>query len=544
MFRYPQHAVVLGAMAFLSAFSVAHAGAQPVRSVRSVQPEPAAFEIRSANLHRVKSLFDGDTRALWIGDSWALMHHSARLPYGSLMVWPIGQLEAVSIGFHSSGLGGSTDYTFGPGELTPVDNDNGWITETNDDGPARIALPVNNMTRVFGDPALLLDAGWAGPPRVQNLGIRNGFIGSGDLPFFTTTGDNASVRLLYYSPRDLPDLIDSISVLDQDATLLAIPSLHTSARRFWHLGENPDSGIPRVPVSSQINAFATDLPLGTNLGSGPRLVVAEDPVNPLVGSNQYWFLAGGVFYRTDASGLRNPGYYHSVLAGNSWQFKDYATNAQSNGNKRFTDEQLFHWLDVTTIDRTQQPIIIVHIATEQLSVSLARIRIEAILDRFRAAYALIGNTPPKFLLVGSFMHRILPQHEPADRGYIENLNNAMLAITQDNADCAFVSLYAMTDGTYFTSDARGGAGTQQAAREWLDNNGWSTITYGNTTYTLSSTDNGGLNGVLVNDGLHIGSTPAAAFFAKLIAIEIENARRPGNINEGDTVNPQGVTRIP
>ncbi len=505
-----------------------------------MQPKPVAFEVRSANLHRVKSLFDGDTRALWLGDSWGLSHHTARLPYGSLMVWPIERLEAVCIGFHSSGLGGSTDYTSGVGALTPVDSPHGWVAETNDDGPARIALPLNNMTRVIGDPALLLDAGWAGPPRVQNLGIRNSFIMAGDLPPFTNTGDSARARLLYYSPRDLPDLLDSIVVLDQDATPLATASLHNGARRFWHLGQNPDSGTPRIPVSSQINAFATDLSLATNLGTGPRLVIAEDAAHPFVGSGKHWFLAGGVFYRTDQTGSREQGYYHSVLAGNSWQFNDYATNAQSNGNKRFTDEQLLHWLDVTTLDRTQQPVIILHLATEQLSVFTARARIEAILARFRNAYAAIGNIPPRFLLIGSFVHRIGSEFGSTDRVYIENLNNAMLEITRDNADCAFVSLYAMTDGTYFTSDARGGAGTQQAAREWLDDNGWSSITYGDTTYTLSSTDNGGLDGVLVNDGVHIGTTPAAAFFAKLIALEIQNADCLGDFNEDGAVDTQDV----
>jgi len=58
--------------------------------------------------------------------------------------------------------------------------------------------------------------------------------------------------------------------------------------------------------------------------------------------------------------------------------------------------------------------------------------------------------------------------------------------------------------------------TQQAARDWLDSHGWSTITYGGTTYNLSSAANNGLDGILTVDGLHMGSTPAAAFMAKLI----------------------------
>ena len=111
MFRPSQHAVVLGATAFSFVLTAMPALAQPAH------PKPTAFEVRSANLHRVKSLFDGDTRALWIADSWGLMHHTARLPYGSLMVWPMERLEAVCVGFFSYGLGGSTDYTSGVGAL-------------------------------------------------------------------------------------------------------------------------------------------------------------------------------------------------------------------------------------------------------------------------------------------------------------------------------------------------------------------------------------------------------------------------------------------
>lgn len=533
MLRHLPHAVVLTAAALASAQALPGEAAQPPAAERG-------FTTRSANLHRVKALFTGDVRAIWVGDSWSLMHNTARLPYGSLMVWPMGNLEAVCIGFRESGLGGSADYTSGPGALTPVDSTHGWVAETNDTGPARIALPLNDMTRVDGDPGLVLDAGWSGPPRVQDLGIRNGFIGAGDLPFFVEPGDHVLARVLYYCPRDLPDLAQSIALLDQDAAALAEPALRTDARRFWHLGEDPESGTPRQPVASQVNALAADLPLATGLGTGPRLVVAENPAQPLVGSGDGWFLAGGVFYRTDAGGQRLPGYYHSVLATESWQLNDFATSAQSNGNKRFTDAQLLHWLDVTTLDRGQTPVVVLHIATEPLSEADARARVEAICQRFREAFASIGAAAPRFLLVGSYMSRIGTAHEITDRRYVEAFNAAMLSIAEESADCAFVSLYAMTDGVYFTTDARGGAGAQQAARDWLDNNGWSTITYGGTPYNLSTPDNNGLDGVLVADGLHLGATPAAAFFAKLMAIEIEAARCPGDYNGDDTANTQDV----
>lgn len=530
MVRYLPPAVVLWTAAFCCAQPHTPAGGDGQRS----------FTTRSANLHRVKDLFTGDVRVLWIGDSWCLEHHTARLPYGSLLVWPFDRLEAVSVGFNTSGLGGSADYTSGPGALTPVDSDHGWIAETNEGVPARIALPVNNMTRVDGEAGLVLNAGWSGPPRVQDLGIRNGFIDMGDLPAFTGPGDEARVRVLYYCPRDLPDMVSSVSLLDQDASPLATPMLRAGARPFWHLGEVPDVGLPRTPVASQINALASDLALSTGLGTGPRVVIAEDPAAPLVGSGQGWFLAGGVFYRADGSGHRLPGYYHSVLATVSWQLNDFATSAQSNGNKRFTDEQLVHWLDVTTLDRGQRPIVVLHIATEQLSELVARQRVEAICQRYRDAFGAIGAAAPRFLLIGPYLSRTLSDYQEIDRAYCENFNSAEQAIAEAWPDCAFVSLYAMTDGVYFTTDARGGPGTQQAARDWLDANGWSTITYGGVTYNLSTAENGGLDGVLSPDGLHLGATPGAALFAKLIAEEIEGAKCPADFNGDGSANTQDV----
>jgi hypothetical protein len=529
MLRYLSHAVVLGATAF--------SFAQPIAGT-PVEPAPGQsrqeFDVRSANLHRVKGLFTEDTRAIWVGDSWSLMHNTTRLPFGSLMVWPIERLAAVGAGYQVWGPASGTNYTFGPGQLEFLESANGWVAETNDGTPARIALPVNSITRVFGEVDLVLDADWAGPPRVQALGIRNGLIALGDLPLFAGVGDHVSVRPLYYAPLELPDLVAAVGWHDQDAAFIANDSLRANARPFWHLGEDPEAGPPRAPAASQINAFAHDLPLATGQGAGPKLVITEDPANPLVGSGDYWCFAGGVFYLTDEAGARTPGYYHAGLASSSWQFSGFATNAQSNGNKRFTDEQLTHWLDVTTLDRSQQPVVILHIATEELSEISVIGRTEAILERFRAAFERIGTVPPKFLLVGSFMHRVGVVHVATDRIFVEALNRAFLTIAQSSDDCAFVSLYAMTDGTYFTNDVRGGAGTQQAARDWLDANGWSTIAYGGTTYNLSSAEDGGLDGELSSDGLHIDATPSAAFFAKLMGDEIEASVCPGDTDlDGD-----------
>ncbi len=502
--------------------------------------QPAGFTTLQSHLYRVKDLFDGDARALWVGDSWSLFNNIHRLPYGSLMVWPIGDLQAVCAGFRTSGPAKGVDFTSGLGALTPVDSAHGWIAETNNGVPNRIALPINNMTRVEGDSGLVLDTTWLNLPRIQSLRIDNTSISRGNLLSFTDANSHVLVRPLYYSPLHIDDQLSSVVFADQDGTVLDVASLRDGARPFWSKGENPDTDPPRIPVAEQINALAHDLPLSALLDNGPELVIGQDNANPLIGSLDDWFFAGAVYYLTDAQGQRLPGYYHSVLSTISWQIHNFGTNEKSTGNKQFTDEQLLHWLDVTTLDRNQQPIVILHIATERLDQVTVHDQVLMIINRFRDAFAAIGTLPPRFLLLGSYMHRTQQVFDPADRGYVEELNRAYLSLAQSEPDCAFFSLYAATDGTYFTSDDIGGPGTQQAARDWLDSHGWSTITYGGTTYNLSSAANNGLDGILTVDGLHMGSTPAAAFMAKLIGDAIEASHCPADFNNDNQANTQDV----
>jgi hypothetical protein len=207
----------------------------------------------------------------------------------------------------------------------------------------------------------------------------------------------------------------------------------------------------------------------------------------------------------------------------------------SDGDKNFSDEELLHWIRATTLDPDQPPVVILHIATEAKYADGVRALVEEILDRFRGAFALAGAAAPRFLLVGSYMHLLQGQSVQSSRTYVEALDTAYAELATAEPDCAFFSLSDATDGTFFTSDIYGGAGAQQAAREWLDDHGWSTITFGGATYHLSSDENGGLDGVLVADGTHLAGMPAAAFYAKLLGDAIAAAPCPGDFN-GDGAN--------
>ena len=526
MVRYPLHAAVLATAAFLLPPAGATAGDDPVLSY---------------GLYRVRVLVEGDARGIWLGDSWGRMGRIDRLPYGALATWPFTSVSAVSMAHVVGvGIGRLDDYTGGPGSLQQVDYHTGWVVETNDGEPARFALPVDDMTRVFGDAALVLPTSGGQLDRIQGVGIRNSAFAATDSGPFSVPGQQVRCRMMYYAPADLSDLVERVVLTDDGVTVRGVAHLRDEARPRWRLGQNPDTDPPAPAGPTPHNPAPVAIELAAPLEVGPRLVMRQDPASPLVGSEDYWFFAGASFYRVDASGVREPGYYHTALTEDSWSFAGHAEDRQSQGDKVYTDEQLGHWLDVTTLDRAQQPVVVLHIATESRTVEELTGWVQRIRERYRTLFAQIGAPEPRFLLIGSYMHQIPGRDLLSSRAAVERLDEAFGALAAAEQDCAFFSLYQATDGVFFTTDNIGGPGTQQAARDWLDANGWSTITYGGVTYNLSSADDGGDDGVFTTDGLHLTSGPGAALLAKLIGDAIAASSCPGDFDDSGAVNTLDV----
>ena len=497
--------------------------------------------ILSTNLHRVRLLLDGDTRAIWIGDSWCRLNFHTRLPFGAIATWPGLDVTAASAGFKTGNRYSQTqDYTSGDGSLTDINANNAWRVETNGGLQAYFGLPINDLTKLFGASGLVIPQSGNNAHKISRLRLSYAGWALTDHGTFSKEGDNLMARAWYYSPLVPDDMVESLSLRDTVGMPLLTFSPATEARALWHLGGNPDLELPVAAVPSQINAAYRDVPIAAVPNPGPGLLVLEDPAWPIAASEKYWFFGGMTLYKTDELGARLPGYYHSGLSQDSWSLAGFADDIPSNGGKNFSDEQLTHWLDVTTIDRQQTPVVIMHIATEVISNEQLLLRMEKILDRFRESFALIGTTPPRFLLVGSYMHKIPGRTLTESRTAIENFDAAFASLAASEPDCAFYSLYNATDGVFFTTDEYGGSGAQQAARDWLDANGWTTITFGGTTYTLSSADNDGLDGVFINDGLHIKSMPGAAFYAKLLGDAIAVARCAGDFNEDDIADTRDI----
>lgn len=535
---FPHHrAAVLWAavLSFASWVPGAPAGTAPLPE------DPPRTEPVAVNLHRVRVLFDGSARAVWVGDSWSTVQSTSRLPYGSLMVWPIGRLSALIATFRTGAMGEATDFTGGGGRLVYVDHPRLWSVDFDQvAGQQHFALPVFDMTKVVGRDTLTLDQSWPDMPLIQAQTVRNHRIALGDLPDFSGSGDFLRCRVLYYAPLTQTNLLTHVRLADRDGTRFGAFDLRTHARPFWHLGETPGVDAPRAPVASQINAIATDVQLNADYLQGPGVMVGQDPDHPLINTDTYWMNAGAVYYHTDAQGIPQPGYYHSGLATDSWSFAGLADDTASTGGKNFSDEQLLHWLDVTTLDRARTPVVILHVATEDKDPDVIEPRVRRIIERSRTAFASIGTMPPRFLLIGSYMHEIRERSIETSRLRVEELNTIYETLARTEPDCAFFSLYRATDGVFLSTDAKGGPGTQQAARDWLDQNGWSTITYGGNTYTLSSAENDGLDGIILFDGLHTNTTPATAFFAKLLGDAIAASECPADFNGDNTADTQDV----
>lgn len=494
------------------------------------------------NLHRVKVLLEGDARGVWLGDSWCRLNRRDRLPFGALATWPIADVTALCLAYNDlGGIARCQDFTAGEGSLLQIDGSNDWRVEFDGGEQAHFALPLSNLTLVEGAAGLQLtgtgeEAGW-----LQAVGANNTRFRLTDAGDFSQPGQSFRGRALYYAPGD-PGLLPASVVIDDAAgTTRGVLEPRAAARQKWHLGGDPDSGVSTAPTPSQINAAPFDVALDEKLGSGAKLAIAQNPVEPLVGSGDEWYFAGATIYRVDGAGERAPGYYHTGLSQNSWTLEGHGVDEPSTGGKTYSDEQLLHWLDVTTLDRAQTPVVILHLDTEARGPAEIEASVRRILEKYRDAFGAIGTAPPRFLLVGSYMHLVSGTGSVAQsRSAIAQFNGVYRQIALSEPDCAYFSLYDATDGTFFTSDFEGGPGTQQAARDWLNANGWATITYGGETYNLSSSDNGGLDGIMIGDGLHITASPGAAFFAKLLGDAIAAAECPGDFNGDGDVNTVDV----
>ena len=197
-------------------------------------------------------------------------------------------------------------------------------------------------------------------------------------------------RFLYRCPSDIEQQVEQIKVFDFSEEV-GVMHLRDKARPFWHMNEDPTDGT-REPVPKQINAYSVDFPAHNDVGGQMRMTLEQ--LKPLAGTNQYFEPAGSVYYQQNKSGMREHGLYFSYVSDASWSYHGFGcdTEGTSTHDKRFSQSQFTHWLDVTTLDRNQPVVFMWYLAPETLDYDTSLSRMKNMIAQAEASSNLIGLT--------------------------------------------------------------------------------------------------------------------------------------------------------
>lgn len=362
---------------------------------------PVSFNLGIIKRHWQKARF------VVVGDSFnrAL---DARAGYEILNTWPLENITALQGGAYLSneGVCRTNDLTGGTGGQFVDDSGNYAFNGTTD----YFGLPLDKALEYAYDGTTSIPANGSMCLiyHVQAQHRPESFSPHGT---FYSASDDLSVRLLYRAPATSSNLVDGDYTLrDRLATstiLLQDFKFTTHARRFHHLGEgDPDSAARGAPVDGHINAIYPDVTITNPNGANNNLqllLIDEDNAGTSPNTSKYLALAGAVFQNETRIAAKGKGSYFQFLADNSWTIAGYGANAASTPGseatvKRFTEAQLRHYLDATTIDVSQQPIVILNIDNEAASTAAEYIEQgRDMIEMWTAAFTAIGCPRPIFL---------------------------------------------------------------------------------------------------------------------------------------------------
>ena len=342
---------------------------------------PTAF-----NKSLVKPLLIGHARSIWIGDSYAVPNSRNRLPMAWLQAGKMKDNRPMAVWMASTGNGSDntcfsfTNHTGGTGSYVNAEEAvNDWAIGSGE----FYALPLRYAGTIQGLSTLTLGATITGDhKKAVTYELVDSSFDLGNNGRLTSASEQLKARFCFYATAPQSDNTpNAVKIYDSAAALLAAPNLRLDNRQYWHLGGNPDSGISLNDTANQdINAYYQDLTLP--LGSS-KVDVALDESN-MVGPDRYYCPAGILYHRSGATG-----YYHSAMADVSWSYSGMATDAATagGGEKTYSNDQLVHWLDVTTLDRAQPVYVILHIADESLTKSQIKTHLQNTRSRWQTVAA-------------------------------------------------------------------------------------------------------------------------------------------------------------
>ena len=373
---------------------------------------------------------------------------------------------------------------------------------------------------------------------------------NGQFGNYATSGKAFKCRYLYYAPVSAANQYSrSLDLCDRiDSDVIQVATLAGSARKFWHLGEgNPDtSGARGSALAGRTNALPDVLLNNTNSLAAPFTLMLCDTLGTtgtVINDDKYLHTHGALFYEVDGSGDWIPGTTLQHLGDSSWSHAGYGADEDpihgTGPYKQFSTDRLTAYLDVTTLDRDQPPLVVMLFDSETpITQAQAKLDIEAACAAFRTALSAIGTPDPVFWLV----HMPRTGYGDAPSAAVEAERNevwgrALLEVALENpTDTAFTSIYVLTDGVKMNGSTE--------AEAWLTDNGKETITVGADPGTEIDLLTGEGADLLDGSELHPKNGNSAAFFAliaseSLIAaptLEELESRMATKYQEGSTID--------
>ena len=476
----------------------------------SVSAEDQAW----VGLEDMAQLLRSDARMIVMGDSFSVAWFF-RVPPAGLRIWPIPNITAIEGGvkqYHDLMRGLALSNQASAIEFGDPDG-LGYTVERAEAPPKYFALPVRSMREFHANEDMVL-----GPNnrllefRVQNYRFEPGVHGP-----FSTNGDSLRFRMLYRCASDLALQLPSISLQNYNGDLMPM-DLHFNARGFHHYGDDLEIGHTAVP--GQINATFPDIDVNNDVADLLRIRLSTDPA--YIGSDTYLDVAGGVYYHVDQNGQRLPGLYYSYLADDSWSYLGFCSDAEATSafDKRFSREQLTHWLDATTLDPAQPAVFTRYLAPEELDFEEALSVYRQMVDTIDEIGQDIGLHDVRHLLIISHMYYFSNGvgDGPQAHDYMLAQQNAAFMLAKERSNVAAASIYAATDAMLF--DGR------QEGVDWLQEHGFADFHFRALQADLV---NPPVSGTLL-DGIRVHplGEEGAGFFAAILGDLIREAGCPSD----------------
>ncbi|HCK93823.1 MAG TPA: hypothetical protein DHW71_12570 [Gammaproteobacteria bacterium] len=350
--------------------------------------------------------------------------------------------------------------------------------------------------------------------RLQPAG--HAYLASGVHGQFAQPSDDIRFRFLYRCPSKLSLQLDEVAFSD-GATKTGISQLRTDARPLWHLGESPGKST-RVAIESQINAIATDFP--ANNTSHVSLTVGISQTAPLAGTNQYFQPAGCIYYKQDANGLPEEGFYYNYVSDDTWQYEGFGcdTEGSDTHDKKFSLEQFTYWLDVTTLSKAQPTVFLWYLAPEGVDYETALEQMTNMINQANEASNLVGLHSVQHFLVISHLYKFSGSNNVEQwRQYVMNQQDAAFDIATTRDDVSAGSIFEATDQVLFSGPS---------AIPWLEEHGFNVFEYGSNSINLIDFSSGDLLDTL---DVHPKNPESGAFFATILSEIIRDAGCPTDL---------------